>query len=183
MRQSFGAVSVDDICAGVGIKKASFYHHFPSKLDLTLAAYDHMWTRAQQILDPCFDRALPPAERLERFCQSFYAWQKEMFDADGKIYGCPIANAGHEMSTQDENIRAKVNMFLEGQCAYLRSLVSDWYDVPPAADDAAQLAREMFSYVMGVLYQAKVANDPEVIRRDLLSGLKRFLSIPLNAAA
>jgi len=37
---SFGAVSVDQICEGAGVKKGSFYHFFESKIDLAIAAYD-----------------------------------------------------------------------------------------------------------------------------------------------
>lgn len=35
-RDSYGSVSVDDICAQTGVKKGSFYHYFPSKAHLAL---------------------------------------------------------------------------------------------------------------------------------------------------
>ncbi|MCW2286501.1 AcrR family transcriptional regulator, partial [Rhodoblastus acidophilus] len=40
-RSSYGSVSVDDICKAADVRKGSFYHFFPSKADLAVAAMDH----------------------------------------------------------------------------------------------------------------------------------------------
>lgn len=177
MRQSYGAVSVDDIAVAAGIKKGTFYHHFCSKTDLALAAYEYMWTTARQKLDACFSPTVSAEKRLALYAEASYQWQKELFEKEGKIYGCPIASAGYEMGAQDERIREKVKDIFDGHCAYFESVLRDLPRL--AGEPRAELkkrAREMFSYSLGVLYQAKVANDPEVIRRDLLAGLNRFLS-------
>jgi AcrR family transcriptional regulator len=42
---SYGAVSVNDLCAAAEVKKGSFYHFFPTKRDLALAAIDAYWER------------------------------------------------------------------------------------------------------------------------------------------
>lgn len=177
MRQSFGAVSVDDIAVAAGVKKGTFYHHFTSKTDLALAAYDCMWEMGRQKLDACFSPTVPAAKRLPLYAESCFNWQKELFEKEGKIYGCPIATAGNEMGAQDERIREKIKEIFDGHCAYFESVLRDLpeFDGVPR-QEISQVAREMFSYSMGVLYQAKVANDPAVIKRDLLAGLNRFLS-------
>jgi AcrR family transcriptional regulator len=50
--QSYGAVSVDVICERAGTKKGSFYHFFPSKSDLTVAAIERtaVQLRGQQLV-------------------------------------------------------------------------------------------------------------------------------------
>lgn len=176
MRQSFGAVSVDDIAVAAGVKKGTFYHHFSSKTDLALAAYDYMWSMGRQKLDACFSPTVPASKRLALYAEGCFNWQKELFEKEGKIYGCPLATAGSEMGAQDERIREKLKEIFDGHCAYFESVLRDLpeFDGIPRKD-ISQVAREMFSYSMGVLYQAKVANDPEVIRRDLLTGLNRFV--------
>ncbi|HYD19812.1 MAG TPA: TetR/AcrR family transcriptional regulator [Patescibacteria group bacterium] len=179
MRQSFGAVSVDDIAVAAGVKKGTFYHHFSSKTDLALAAYDFMWSQGRAALDACFSPAVPAEKRLPAYAESCFNWQRELYEKEGKIYGCPLATAGSEMGAQDERIRAKLKEIFDGHCAYFESVLRDM----PAFDslgraETQKRACEMFSYSMGVLYQAKVANDPEVIRRDLLAGLTRFLETP-----
>lgn len=178
LRQSFGSVSVDDICKAADVKKGTFYHHFPSKVELTLAAYDYMWAEGKKKLDPCFSPSLTAIERFENYAKGAYSCHKQLFDTEGKIYGCPIACAGHEMAAQDERIREKINSFFDGHCTYIESAIRDLpQHAQLTAEERGNLAHEVFSYAMGVLYQAKVANDPEVIRRDLLPGLKRLLRI------
>ena len=177
MRQSFGAVSVDDIAVAAGVKKGTFYHHFCSKTDLALAAYDFMWTEGRKKLDACFSPTVPAGKRLSLYAEGCFNWQKEIHDKEGKVYGCPLATAGSEMGAQDERIREKIKEIFDGHCAYFESVLRDLPEFHEIArPEIARRAREMFSYSMGVLYQAKVANDPEVIKRDLLEGLNRFTS-------
>lgn len=179
MRQSYGMVSVDDIAVAAGIRKGSFYHHFSSKADLALAAYEFMWAEGRRALDACFSPTVPVAERLPKFAEGMYRWQKDIFDKEGKIYGCPLCSAGAEMGAQDERIRAHLKTIYDGHCAYYASVLRDMPGLEPLdGADRERLSREMFSYTMGVLANAKVANDPEVIRRDLLPGLSRFLIPP-----
>src|SRR5918912_2787057 len=66
--RSYGAVSVDDLCAHAGVHKGSFYHFFPSKRDLLLAALDAQWEQAKQtMLEPAFAPDVPPW-RASRVC-------------------------------------------------------------------------------------------------------------------
>lgn len=177
MRQSFGAVSVDDIAVAAGIKKGTFYHHFCSKTDLALAAYEYMWATGRQKLDACFSPAVPVSKRLALYAESCFNWQKELFEKEGKIYGCPLAAAGNEMGAQDERIREKLKEIFDGHCAYFESVIRDMPEFDGVSRaETRRRAGEMFSYAMGVLYQAKIANDPGVIARDLLEGLNRFIT-------
>jgi TetR/AcrR family transcriptional repressor of nem operon len=174
-RQSFGAVSVDDICKAAGVQKGTFYHHFTSKVELTVAAYDYVWTLMRRDFDPCFSATLPPLVRLEKYAELKYNFHKQLFDKEGKIYGCSFASGGHEMAAQDERIRLKSKEIFDLHCAYFESTLRDmpaYMDQP--REKAHDVACEMFSYACGVLYQAKVNNDPAVIKRDLLPGLKRL---------
>lgn len=178
MRQSYGAVSIDDICKAADISKGTFYHHFPSKADLALASYDYMWQYARGKLDPCFSATLTPIERLEKYAAACYAHHRQIFESEGKIYGCPIASAGHEMGAQDDRIRLKTKELFERHTAYFESVVRD---LPQFAklprEKTNRLSCEMFSYALGVLYQAKVQNDPEVLRRELLQGLRKLIGL------
>lgn len=181
MRQSFGAVSVDDIAVAAGIKKGTFYHHFCSKTELALAAYDYMWSMGRAKLDACFSPTVPASKRISLYAENCFNWQKEIYEKEGKVYGCPIATAGNEMGAQDERIREKIKEIFDGHCAYFESVLRDLPEFDGASRaETNQRAREMFSYAMGVMYQAKVANDPQVIKRDLFNGLQRFISSQPN---
>lgn len=177
-KQSYGFVSVDDICKATGVQKGTFYHHFPSKVELALAAYDYMWTFARTHLDPIFSPTVPPLQRLENFAAASYAFHKECFEKEGKIYGCPITSAGHEMGAQDDRIRMKTMEIFEYHVAYFESVARDLPQFARFSREKLKiLASEMFSYDLGVLYQAKIQNDPEVIRKHLLPGLKKLIGV------
>ena len=58
---SYGSVSVDDICKRAGINKGSFYHFFPSKADLVVAAYEEHWKEKRPMMDSIFSPQIAAA--------------------------------------------------------------------------------------------------------------------------
>ncbi|MEO6708876.1 MAG: TetR/AcrR family transcriptional regulator, partial [Planctomycetota bacterium] len=106
--QSYGSVSVDQICEQAGVKKGSFYHFFPSKIDLAVAAYEAHWnSEMQPVFEEIFRSDVAPRERLMRWCERIYLEQKAKFEALGHVPGCPFCSLGAEMGTQSERLRAK----------------------------------------------------------------------------
>src|SRR4051812_8036679 len=76
---SYGSVSVDDICKRAGVLKGSFYHFFPSKAELTIAAFEDYWGVRQEQLDRVFSPRVAPMERLLTYCDQVYENQKRRF--------------------------------------------------------------------------------------------------------
>src|SRR5277367_1687751 len=76
-QQSYGSVSVDDICDRAKVKKGSFYYFFPSKSDLAVAAYEEHWQQKRPVYDQTFSSQVPPLERIENYCRQMYEGQKE----------------------------------------------------------------------------------------------------------
>src|SRR6187200_805139 len=64
---SYGATSVDDICAKADVRKGSFYHFFKSKSDLEIAALEADWQAKRARYNEMFSATVPPLERLEQF--------------------------------------------------------------------------------------------------------------------
>src|SRR5271154_7103171 len=105
---SYGSVSVDDICTKAGVNKGSFYYAFKSKSDLAIAAFERHWENKRPLLDQIFSPQLPPQERLSLYFKAIVDDQRERYKLHGKVLGCPFCSLGSELSTQDENIRLKV---------------------------------------------------------------------------
>jgi TetR/AcrR family transcriptional regulator, transcriptional repressor for nem operon len=161
---SYGSISVDDICNRAGVNKGSFYYAFKSKSDLAAAAFEDHWNKKRGLMDEIFSSQVPPLERLERYCDRVVQDQMEKYEKFGKLCGCPFASIGSELSTQDEQIRKKAHELSERSMKYLASMLRD-----AAADgvlhskDPVELARQVFCYAGGLIMQAKIENNPEVL--------------------
>ena len=163
--QSYGAVSVDDICERAGARKGSFYHFFPSKSDLAAAALEAHWEKLRPDLDRIFSPQTSPLERLASYCDFVYERQKQKMREFGRVCGCPFASLGSELSTQDENIRRKSQQILERRFRYFAAALWDAVREGLIPDqDCAAKARDLYGCVMGVLLEAKIENDLEIIR-------------------
>lgn len=178
---SYGSVSVDDICARAGVNKGSFYYAFKSKSDLAVAAFERHWENKQRVLDPVFSAQVPPLERLDKYCQYILDEQRAKYQSFGKMLGCPFCSVGSELSTQDEKIRQKAEQMSRRMARYLESLVRDLAAAGLIETrDPAELAREVGSYVSGVLVQAKIENSLAPVER-LRHGIVRLLGLKREA--
>lgn len=176
MRHSFADFSVDDICKAADVKKGTLYHHFPSKTDLAVAAYDFMMAYADKKLSPCFATTLKPLERLERYAAESYLFLKEMFEKEGRLCGCPVSIMGNESAPEDDRLRNKIKEMFDMHCAYFESVLRDLPTYAGLPDEEIRaVAHGMFSFTMGVKYQAKIMEDPAVVQQQLLPGLLRLL--------
>ena len=173
--QSYGSVSVDTICHVAKIQKGSFYHYFPSKIDVVIEAFEKLWQDKRSIYDDVFSSSRAPLERLDCYCQLAYEMQKDIADKYGKVLGCPYTSCGGELSTQEERLRCKMDDIYNRSAKYFESLVRDAIAEGIAEDgDALSTSHEMLAYICGVMYQAKIKNDVEIIQRDLKPGLMRY---------
>jgi TetR/AcrR family transcriptional repressor of nem operon len=164
-QQSYGSVSVDQMCQRAKVKKGSFYYFFPSKSDLAVAAYEEYWQQNRPNYDRIFSPLVPPLERLENYCAHVYERQREKHEKTGCVLGCPFASLGAELSTQDEKIRSKsVEMFAH-ICGFLEATLRDACQAGLIEKtDFDAKSRAIFCLIMGALLEAKVKNDPEVLR-------------------
>jgi len=164
-QQSYGSVSVDDICDRAEVRKGSFYHFFPSKSDLATAAYEEHWQRCRPHYDAAFSPQIPPLERLHKFCDLIYEIQVSKFTEHGRVLGCPFGTLAAELSTQDEKIRQKAMEMFSRYCRYLESTLRDAHSEGLIEQqDFAERSQAIVCYVLGVMLQARVRNEPDVLR-------------------
>ena len=71
--ESYGAVTIDDICKRAEVQKGSFYHFFESKAPLAVAALERMWAEEwKPHLDSQFSPSIDPVARLTGYLESIY---------------------------------------------------------------------------------------------------------------
>jgi TetR/AcrR family transcriptional repressor of nem operon len=164
--RSYTDVGVADICEHAGVKKGSFYHFFPSKQELTLAMLDAFYLdMKEKLVSKAFAKDLPPMERLHRFGQLAYKFQKQIHTDTGLVLGCPFGNLSSEMATQDEQIRLRIEHIFNNLKVLLRDVIADAI----AAGDMEKVnveatAQAMLAYFEGILLMAKSQNNAELIK-------------------
>jgi len=177
---SYGSISVDDICERAGVNKGSFYYAFKTKSDLAIAAYDEFSKNKRPTMDRIFSSQEPPLVRLGNYCDQVVNDQMAKYHSFGRVLGCPFVSVGCELSTQDEGIRRKMEEVAEVVIRYLTGAIRDAVaEGSIRTEDPAQLAKEAYYFVVGVLTQAKIQNDPETLKR-LKPGVARILGSRLE---
>jgi TetR/AcrR family transcriptional repressor of nem operon len=165
--RSYSAVSVDDLCAQAGVNKGSFYHFFPTKRDLALAAIEQQWTDAQRhVLEPAFAPDLPPLERIPRLFQLAAGLQGQGAAPSSGVPGCPFGNLAAELGTQDAVIRDKVREVFAGYGAYFERALHEAQAAGAIGPlDVPAAAQTLLAYFEGALLLAKTYNDATMIAR------------------
>lgn len=176
---SYGSVSVDDICKAAQVKKGSFYHFFPSKVDLALAAMDQSKEETRKLYDVIFSASVPPLERFKKMVDLVIEKQTETIERYGRVCGCPDTSLGCEMAGLEDRIRLKFEEVTQHKKRYyestLRDMIADG-TLPPDTDVKTK-ADEIFAYLLGQMTLARIQNNLDVLKRDLLPGLLGLLGL------
>jgi TetR/AcrR family transcriptional regulator, transcriptional repressor for nem operon len=174
---SYGSTTIDDICERAGVKKGSFYYFFESKADLAVAAIECDWQERRREFDAIFSPVIPPLERFQRLADYMYRSQKQVRDIFGRVLGCPLFALGAEVSTREKRLQKKIEEMLSYKRMYLESAIRD----ADAAGlihcpDPAQKARVLYTFYQGLLTEARIRNDLEVLR-DAGRGALQILGV------
>jgi len=174
---SYGSTTIDQICDKAGVKKGSFYYFFDSKCDLAAEALDASWKSRQAELERIFSPMIPPLDRIRKYCEFSYNTQSEIQKKFGRVLGCPQFALGAEVSTLENRLQQKVQEILDYKRRYLESAIRDAHASGLIhAPDAAAKARTILAYYEGLLTQARIANDVEVLQ-ETVGGIFDILGV------
>jgi TetR/AcrR family transcriptional repressor of nem operon len=174
---SYGTTTIDQICAKAGVKKGSFYYFFNSKADLAEVALEEDWQQRRPELDSIFSPTVPPLERLRKYCEFGYNLQCQLKAKCGCVLGCPLFALGAEVSTQEGGLQKKIQGILDHKLKYLESAIRDAHSAGLIhAPDASAKARMLFAYYQGLVTEARIRNDLELLR-DGIKGTYELLGV------
>jgi TetR/AcrR family transcriptional repressor of nem operon len=167
LSESYSSMTVNDLCAVADVKKGSFYHFFPTKRDLVLAAIDMHWERHRiQLFDAAFAPDIPPLARITRFFRLLTPWVNELA-LGGTVLGCPFGDLGAEMATQDVVIREKIREVFGHIAEYFARAIQDACAANEIHGvDVEAAAGRLLAYLEGLYLLAKLENDPEIFVRN-----------------
>ena len=164
--ESYGAVTIDDICKRADVKKGSFYYFFDSKSTLAVAALERMWSEEwKPNLDAQFSPSINPVTRLTAYLESIYPKRVERKAKYGKVLGCPVCSVGSEVSTHEVDLSVKIREIMSRKRRYYESAIRDAVaEGLIEACDPAQKALALVGLIEGLVSQSRIMNDPEVLR-------------------
>jgi TetR/AcrR family transcriptional repressor of nem operon len=174
---SYGTTTIDQICEKAGVKKGSFYHFFESKSHLALQALDTSWQSRRAELDGIFSVTIPPLERLQKYCDFNYQIQASMREIYGYVLGCPLFCVGSETCTLEEGLQKKIQSILEYKRKYIEAAIREAAaNGSIKVEDPAASARMVMAFNEGLLTQARIQNDLNVLR-EMASGIFSLLGV------
>ena len=159
-QRGYAAVGIADACAAAGVKKGSFYHFFPSKVDFVLDVLDRYSADTAAALDRLANGAGPPLERLSAYFDGLTAYHTALLAKYDKVIGCPIGNLTLEMSTLEPELRDRLRARFDRDRAAFAKLIQDAIDSgdirPQNADESAGA---LLAYIEGVMLLSKAHNN------------------------
>lgn len=175
--ESYGSVTIDDICKRAGVKTGSFYYFYKSKADLAAAALEKLWNEEwKPMLDQVFSPSIDPLLRLSSYLGTIHGKVAEQKKQHGRVLGCPIFSVASEVSTQEVDVNAVGRDILARKRRYYESTIRDALAqgvIEPC--DPAEEALALFGLIEGMVSQARIMNDPEILQKlpEMALGLLR----------
>lgn len=180
---SYGTTTIDQICEKAGVKKGSFYHFFDSKAVLAVAALETTWEGTRAELDKIFSATVPPLTRLQKYADFNFEFQSRMHAKFGHVLGCPLFSIGSEICTLEIDLQKKVEAILAYKRKYIETAIRDAAAAGEiGAVDPAASARMVMAFFEGLLTQARIQNDVNVVR-EMAPGIFGLLGVKNREAA
>lgn len=149
--------SMADIAAACNINKASLYHHYPSKKDLTIAVLRDLHDFFKKhFFDAVYVEAISAQERLTEFTQSIEDFFKE------RESGCLMANLALEVGDTIPEFAAVLKAYFSDWINAIAHLLKNRYPL----EQAKSLAADAVSQIQGAILLSNLYNDNSPIKRQ-----------------
>lgn len=162
-QRGYGATSMEDLVAGMGLNRASLYATFGDKHQLFLRVLRHYQQQAYQNLTALTaDPAVPALDHVRRILDLTAG----LCFADAQRKGCLMVNATTELLPHDAEVlavAAHYQQFLETLLTALLRQGQERGEVRTTASPRAQ-ARLLLSVLNGLRVLAKANPDPQLVQ-------------------
>ncbi len=173
--RGFAATTVEELCRVAGVTKGAFFHHFPTKEALGVAAARH-WAETTA----AFFAQAPyhgPSDPLDRVL-AYVAFRRSIIEGDLAQFTCLVGTMVQETHQDWPAIREACGESILGHAATLEADIAAAMKERVIAGDwtAESLARHTQAVIQGAFVMAKAGHDP-ALAREALDHLDRYIRL------
>lgn len=174
--KGYSATSVDDLCASAGVTKGAFFHHFPSKEALGVAAADY-WSEFTGALfaSAPYHQLADPLDRV----LAYVDFRRDLLTGELPDYTCLVGTMVQETYLTAPQIRDACHAAIEGHALTLAPYIQAAMDERGMRDTgwtAESLALHTQVVLQGAFILAK-AQDSVTVAVESVNHLKRYIAL------
>ncbi len=173
--KGYASTSVDELCVQAGVSKGAFFHHFPSKEALAVAAANH-WS---QITGALFEAAPyhKHADPLDRVL-GYLDFRKALLKGEIAEFTCLVGTMVQETYDTHPEIRAACEASISAHVASVAVDIAEAMDRHQgrASWSAESLALHMQAVLQGAFVMAKAKGNVAVAAASV-DHLRRYIEL------
>ena len=174
------ATSVEDLCEAAGASKGAFFHHFPSKDALAVAAAAH-WSASTggMFAAAAYHRLADPVARVHGYLDL----RAQLVRGPTEAFTCLVGTMAQEAFATHPDVRDACAASILGHAATLEADLREALELhaPHLTDEAPSLACHTQVVLQGAFVVAKAADDPTIVLESI-EHLRRYLDHLFSSA-
>lgn len=159
-KKGYGSTSINHVLDSSGIKKGTFYFHYPSKEKLAVDVLDKALAKYEiQINEPIGH--LPPSDQIMAVVEAIVGYHIE----DGTSKGCLFGNMALEMGKNGTQVAAFVEKVFDDWVIRFEKLLKKAVENNEVILKESPLAfsRTIIALIQGGLVLSKISGNPDAL--------------------